>query len=114
MNATEDAFEFGYDSEGDGPPVNRTTGEEEELEEEEPLGEAPLVNNDAAVANDTDDEEEVIELEPPPNAPVFISENDLAALKVSQIQEELRIRGVTYNSQHHNMDTLQFLRLNIG
>ena len=90
------AFNDGYDSDGLMPPKNNTEAEEEQLEEEVPLGVTPPADNDEAVCHD---ENEPVDDDVPPNEPISISADDIMKLNVSQIKEELSIRNVSYPSR---------------
>ena len=76
-NTNDEAFENGYDTDGEGAPDDLTP-EEEELLEEEQLGEgAP-----PAGGGDDTEEEEVAVLEPPPMTPVAIDEAMIYSLRI--------------------------------
>jgi Transposase IS4 len=107
MNGTqkEVAMDAGYDSDGEGPPMNNTSLEEFQLEEDA-LGETPpmvaqLDNNN----NNNEEEDEV-----PPNIPVDIPEDKLSKITIVQIKEQLAIRNVSYPSRLKRPELLQRLK----
>ena len=67
-NAVEIVFDDGYDSDGNGPPTNLTRQEEELLDEEEALGDAPGVAYNAVGDEIEEEEEEDAGVAPEPTA----------------------------------------------
>ena len=114
-NSEADAFDNSYDTDGDEGPVNKTTQEEECLEDEQSLPDEPPVNGGTGGDNGEEEEEDnndddVVVFPAPPNAPVAITEEVLVSLTKPQLQEELRIRGVTFPSRYNKTELLDRLR----
>ena len=111
LTTNEAAFENGYDSKGKGPPAN-LTNQEEELLEEQSLGETLEEAADHGGGDEEDDEEDdvVVVLDPAPMIPVNIPPKTLESLKKGDLQEELRIRGVMYPACLKKPELLQRLR----